>query len=383
MKITDIKIRHVGAPADERTRLDRNWTFVIIETDTDITGLGECTLLGMELAVTAAIDRMSHFLVGQDPTRVEHLWQQMFRHPFWRGGPVLNAAISGVDHALWDIAGKAAGLPVYKMLGGPVRDRVRCYVRPDFVGAPVVDQAIAAKEAGFTGFKFGPEAPSGLTSDMDLVNAAVADASAIRQAVGPEMDLMIDFHGRLNPAAAVKALEKLSPFDLLFVEELIPPDNPAAYAKVAAAVSGVPSATGERLYTRWGFRELIEFGAVPIIQPDVCYCGGISELRRIAAYVEPSYVRVAPHNPNGPVACAASIHAAAAMPNFLILEHARKPPYFEGVLQEPLVINDGYFELPDRPGLGVELDEDFVNAHPHHLITRDTHWLPDGSVADV
>ena len=382
MKITDINTRHVGAPSDEQTRLDRNWTFVTIETDTDITGLGECTLLGMELAVTAAIDRMSNFLVGQDPTRVEHLWQQMFRHPFWRGGPVLNAAISGIDQALWDIAGKAAGLPVYKMLGGAVRDRVRCYVRPDFAG-PVVDQAIAAKEQGFTGFKFGPEAPSGLTSDMDLVNAAIADVSAIRQAVGPQMDLMIDFHGRLNPAIAVKCLEKLSQFDLLFVEELIPPDNPAIYAKVAASVPGVPSATGERLYTRWGFRELIEFQAVPIIQPDVCYCGGISELRRIAAYVEPNYVKVAPHNPNGPVACAASIHAAAAMPNFLILEHARKPPYFENVLQDPLVVADGYFELNDRPGLGVELNEDFATAHPHHLITRDTHWLPDGSVADV
>ncbi len=382
MKITEIKTRHVGAPADENTRLDRNWTFVIIETDTDITGLGECTLLGMEFPVTTAIDRMSDFLVGQDPTRVEHLWQQMFRHPFWRGGPVLNAAISGVDMALWDIAGKAAGLPVYKMLGGPVRDRVRCYARPDLTGS-VVDQAVAAKAQGFTGFKFGPEAPSGLTSDMDLVNAAVADVSAIRQAVGPEMDLMIDFHGRLNPPTAVKCLEMLRPFNLLFVEEVIPPDNPAAYAKVAAAVPSVPSATGERLYTRWGFRELIEFGSVPIIQPDICYSGGISELRRIAAYVEPHYVKVAPHNPNGPVACAASVHTAAAMPNFLILEYARKPPYFESVLQEPLVIKDGYFELPDRPGLGVELDEDFANAHPHHLITRDTHWYPDGSAADV
>ena len=131
MKVTDIKTRHVGAPSDEHSRLDRNWTFVNVETDAGVTGLGECTLLGMEIAVTAAVDRMRDFLIGQDPTRVEYLWQQMYRHPFWRGGPVLSAAISGIDQALWDIAGKAAGLPVYKMLGGPVRDRVRCYVRPD------------------------------------------------------------------------------------------------------------------------------------------------------------------------------------------------------------------------------------------------------------
>ena len=382
MKITDVKTRHVGAPSDENSRLDRNWTFVTVETDGGVIGLGECTLLGMELAVTAAIDRMRNFLIGQDPTRIEHLWQQMYRHPFWRGGPVLSAAISGIDQALWDIAGKVAGLPVYKMLGGPVRDRVRCYVRPDFTG-PAEDQALSAQADGFTGFKFGPEAASTLNSDMDLVRAAVTGASAIRQAVGPEMDLMIDFHGRLSPSVAAKSLEALRPFDLLFVEELIPPDNIAAYAQVATAVPSVPSATGERLYTRWGFRELIEGRGVPIIQPDICYCGGISELRRIAAYAEPNYIKVAPHNPNGPVGSAAAIHTVAAMPNFLILEYARKPPYFEDVLRDPLVVKDGHFELSDRPGLGVELDEEFVAAHPHHLISRGAHWFPDGSVADV
>ncbi len=382
MKITKITTVQVGAPPDESSLLDRNWTFVIVDTDEGIRGLGECTLLRMELAVSAVLDRMSTFLVGQDPTRVEHLWQQMYRHPFWRGGPIINAAISGLDQAFWDLAGKAAGLPVFRMLGGPVRDRVRCYVRPDFAG-PVVDQALEAKSDGFTGFKFGPEPEFGTVSESEIVESAINTARDLRDAVGGEMDLMIDIHGRLSPPKAVACLEALRPFDLLFVEEVIPPDNITAYAQVAAAVPGVPSATGERLYMRWAFRELIESRSVPIIQPDVCYAGGISELRRIAAHAETNYIQVAPHNPNGPVACAASVHLAAAMPNFLILEYARKPPYFEDVLRDPLVLEDGHFELSDRPGLGVELDDEFVEAHGHHFVANPANWQRDGSVADV
>ena len=213
MKITKITTVQVGAPPDESSLLDRNWTFVIVDTDEGIRGLGECTLLRMELAVSAVLDRMSTFLVGQDPTRVEHLWQQMYRHPFWRGGPIINAAISGLDQAFWDLAGKAAGLPVFRMLGGPVRDRVRCYVRPDFAG-PVVDQALEAKSDGFTGFKFGPEPEFGTVSESEIVESAINTARDLRDAVGGEMDLMIDIHGRLSPPKAVACLEALRPFDL-------------------------------------------------------------------------------------------------------------------------------------------------------------------------
>ena len=381
MKITDIRTVELGAPPDEHVRLNRNWTFVIINTDEGVTGLGEATLYRMDLAVNGVIQHLRDVLLGQDPTRVEHLWQQMYRHPFWRGGPVLGAGISGIDMALWDIAGKVAGLPVYKMLGGPVRDRVRCYVRNDFAGT-AVDQALDAQEHGFTGIKFGAGA------DKQLSELALADVNAemtaeIRAAVGPEMDLMIDFHGRLTPSAAIRALKKLEPFDVFFAEELIPPDNIPAYAEVARAVPGVPVATGERLYTRWGFRELIETRAVPIIQPDICYAGGISELRRIAAHAETHYIQVAPHNPNGPVATAANLHFAAATPNFLVLEYARKTPYFERMLVEPLVVKDGHFELPTGPGLGIELDFDYIAKHPRHLIPIRGKWHADGSVADV
>jgi galactonate dehydratase len=382
MKITDIKTVDVGGPPDAKVPLNRNWTFVLVETDEGITGIGDATLLGMDLAVIGVIQHFRNLLLGQDPTRVEHLWQQMYRHPFWRGGPVLGAAISGIDMALWDIAGKVAGLPVYKMLGGAVRDRIRCYVRDDFATS-TVEQAVEAKELGFTGIKYGPVADKHNISEPALADVAAELTAEIRDAVGPEMDLMVDFHGRLTPPAAIRALQKLEPLDVFFAEELIPPDNIPAYAEVAAAVPGVPVATGERLYTRWGFRELIETRAVPIIQPDICYAGGISELRRIAAHAETHYIKMAPHNPNGPVATAASIHLAAAMPNFLILEYARKTPNFEMVLKEPLVVKDGYFELPTGPGLGIELDFDYIAKHPRHLVPIGSNFHSDGSVADV
>ena len=382
MKVTAIRTVHLGAPADAQAKLDRNWTFVIVEADGGISGLGECTLSYMEGAVSAVVDRLGQILVGQDPTRVEHLWQQMYRRPFWRGGVVMSAAMSGIDQALWDIAGKNAGLPVYRMLGGPVRDRIRCYARADLTGTQL-EQAVAVKKQGFTGFKLSPEPDYGTISEEELVASAIETARSVREAVGPEMALMMDFHGRLSPAGAVRCLSGLKPYNFLFAEELIPPDNVPAYAEVTAAVPETATATGERLYTRWGFRELIERRAVRIIQPDICYAGGISELRRIAAHAETHYMQVSPHNPNGPVAMAASIHLAAATPNFIILEHARKPPYFEKALRKPLVLRDGHFELPTAPGLGVELDEDFVRQHPMHVVPIASAWNPDGSVADV
>jgi galactonate dehydratase len=382
MKITDIRILHCGAPAEPEARLDRVWTFVTIKTDEGVQGVGECSVFRLNQAVAEVVHRFATFLIGQDPTRVEHLWQQMYRHPFFRGGPIMNAAISGIDQALWDIAGKVAGLPVYKMLGGPVRDRVRAYARGD-LGGTTVEQVLEAGRAGFTAFKLSPPHPEEGFNEYTVAQAAADQVAEVRQAVGHDMDLMVDFHGRLSPAAAVRFLDLVRDHGLLFAEELIPPDNVPAYAQVTAAVPEVPCATGERLYTRWGFRELIESRAVHVIQPDICYAGGISELRRIAAHAETHYISMAPHNPNGPVAAAANIHLAAATPNFLILEYARKPPYFEHVLHQPLVLTEGHFGLPDAPGLGVDLDEDYLKSHPPHELTIPSDWYADGSVADV
>ena len=382
MRITDIQTMHCGAPAAPEARLNRVWTFVRIETDSGIHGIGECSLFKVNQAVAEVVERFGSFLIGQDPTRVEHLWQQMYRHPFFRGGPILNAAISGIDMALWDIAGKAAGLPAYRMLGGPVRDRIRAYARADLAGSEI-DQVLEAQRQGFTAFKVAPPHLEGGFNEFALAKAAVELVAAVRAAAGPELDLMIDFHGRLSPAAAVRFLHGVRDQDLLFAEELIPPDNVPAYAQVTAAVPEVPCATGERLYTRWGFRELIESRAVHVIQPDICYAGGISELRRIAAHAETHYISMAPHNPNGPVATAANIQLGAATPNFLILECARKPPYFESVLQEPLAFADGHFALPEAPGLGVELDEAFIAANPPHELEFGSDVYADGAVADI
>lgn len=382
MRIIDVQTMHCGVPAAPEARLNRVWTFVRIETDAGIHGIGECSLFKVNQAVAEVVERFGTFLIGQDPTRVEHLWQQMYRRPFFRGGPILNAAISGIDMALWDIAGKAAGLPVHRMLGGPVRNRVRAYARADLAGSEV-DQVLEAQRQGFTGFKVAPPHLDAGFNEFALARAAVDLVAKVRAAAGPKLDLMIDFHGRLSPAAAARFLHGVRDHDLLFAEELIPPDNVPAYAQVTAAVPEVPCATGERLYTRWGFRELIEARAVHVIQPDICYAGGISELRRIAAHAETHYISMAPHNPNGPVATAANIQLAAATPNFLILEYARKPPYFENVLQQPLAFGDGHFVLPEAPGLGVELDEAFIAANPPHELEFGADTYADGAVADI
>ncbi|MBM4436837.1 MAG: galactonate dehydratase, partial [Actinobacteria bacterium] len=272
--------------------------------------------------------------------------------------------------------------PVYQLLGGPVRDRVRVYPRADTPGGPV-EQVVEAQRQGFTAFKLSPPDPRGPFDEVALIDATLALLAEVRQAVGPRFDLMVDWHGRLSPAGAIRFLEGANPYRLLFAEEVIPPDNVPAYAQVARAAPGTPCATGERLFTRWGFRELIETRGVAVLQPDVCYAGGISELRRIAAHAETHYLQVAPHNPNGPVAMAASLHVAAAIPNFLILEYARKYPEFDAALREPLKLRNGHFELPTTPGLGVALDLDYVAQHPHNDVPIQSAWHTDGSVADI
>jgi len=382
MRITNIRTLHCGAPSALEAPLDRVWTFVLIETDDGVSGVGECSVFRLNQSVAEIVHRFSQFLVGQDPTRVEHLWQQMYRHPFFRGGPIMNAAISGIDIALWDIAGKVAGLPVYRMLGGPVRDRVRAYARADLSGS-TVEQVLQAQHHGFTAFKLSPPHPTGGFSEFATADAAIEQVFQVRNAAGSDLDLMVDFHGRLSPAAAVRFLDGVRDQGLLFAEELIPPDNVPAYAQVTSAIPQVPCATGERLYTRWGFRELIETRAVQVIQPDICYAGGISELRRIASHAETHYIQMAPHNPNGPVATAANIHLAAASPNFLILEYARKPPFFEHALQKPLSLTAGHFDLPKAPGLGVEINEKYIGEHPPHDLKFPSDWYADGAVADI
>ncbi|MGN6814022.1 MAG: galactonate dehydratase [Thermomicrobiales bacterium] len=366
-------------------RVERqNWHFIEIATDEGITGLGEASLEGREQTVAAAVDEFARYLIGEDPGPIEHHWQRLHRHGFWRGGVVLTSALSGIEQALWDIKGKALGVPVYELLGGPTRQRVRVYTH---CGGPTPEAATEHARAlvaqGFTALKFGTGRIGPGVDERTMIRRTAAMFEAVRAAVGPEVDLMLDNHGQFPPAQATALLRAIVPYNLFFFEEATPPDNVQALAKVAAARGAVPLATGERLFTRWEYRELLEQQIVDIVQPDICHAGGILELRKIAALAETYYVKVAPHNPNGPVATAASAQLAATIPNFAILELALSQPHRDLVQREGPVVTNGYIELSRRPGLGIELDHDVIAAHPYAPHDYAAAYNPDGSVADI
>ncbi len=368
----------------------QNWHFVKITTDDGIVGVGEASLEGREKTVAAAVDEFSRYLIGEDPGPIEHHWQRLHRHGFWRGGVVLNSAIAGIEQALWDIKGKQLGVPVYELLGGPTRKKVRVYTH---AGGPTTEATVERvhelMEMGYRAFKLGTALPiqaggsPGAMDEREIIRRTEYKIRKVREAVGPDVDLMLDNHGRFMPAFAIELMHALQPFNMLFLEELVPPENLAALEKVALVKANVPLATGERLFSKWEFRELIEKQLVDVIQPDICHAGGILELKKIAAMAEAYYIKVAPHNPNGPVATAASLHLAASIPNFLILETAYAEPYRSQVQKHGLTIKDGWIDLPTAPGVGVELDEDVIRAHPYAVRDYAPMYYPDGSVADI
>ncbi len=371
MKITDVKTYLVGV-----TR--QSWLFVKIETDEGIYGWGEGSLEGQEKAVAEAVHSLSQRIMDLDPRAIERHWQVMYRHGFWRGGVVLNSALSAIDQALWDITGKLYDTPVYRLLGGPVRDRVRAYTH---LSTP--DQARRLVAEGYTGLKTQGMFCEGA---MDTAEATVElgeRIKSLREIVGPKIDIMIDNHGRAWPSLAIRLIRAVKDYNIYFFEEPVPPDNLDALAEVRRNISGTDLATGERLFSRWDYKQLIERQLVDIIQPDVCHCGGISELRRIASAAETYYIRVAPHNPNGPVATAASIQLSAAIPNFDILEYAIPAPEYMKVVKNPLEQEEGYFMLPDSPGLGIDLDEKAMQAFPYKQKSYEGVYYKDGGVADV
>ncbi len=381
MKIT--RLRTIVANENPE-RIGRNWTFVVVETDEGISGVGEATLEDKEQTVVAAVGDFEPYLIGEDPTRIEWLWQRMYRHGFWRGGVVLLTAISAIEHALWDITGRALGVPVYKLLGGAARQRVRLYTH---FGGRSIEEAIdnarrIVEEEGFTALKTGPFPYQEAVEERGWVDHAVKLADAFRQAFGERVDLMYDCHGRPRPAVAVRLARALEPYRLLFLEEPVPPDNVDAMRKVSEARPSIDIATGERLFTKWGYRDLLEKQVVDIIQPDPAHDGGILETRKIAAMAEAYYVQVAPHNPYGPIATAVGVHLGACIPNFLILEHARSP-FFRAVQREPLPIKDGYVELPTRPGLGIDLDEAVLARQPYQRRLYRGLFDATGAVVDV
>jgi galactonate dehydratase len=365
-------------------RVERqNWHFVEVETDDGLVGIGEASLEWRECAVAAAVDELSRLLIGQDANHIEHHWQRMHRHGFWRGGVILGSAISGIDQALWDLKGKRLGVPVYDLLGGPTRQRVRLYTH--VAGTSPEQAAEHAQQlvaAGYTALKMGVPRAAAAADERALLRSTVARVEAVRRAVGDQVDLMLDNHGQLAPGDAIELGRALAPFGLLFFEEPVPPDTPEALARVAAAQLPLRLATGERLFNKWDYRPVLQAGLVDVAQPDICHAGGLTELRKIAAMAEASYIKVAPHNPNGPVATIASVHLAAAIPNFLILEMAQQPLRAE-VQRHGLSIHNGWAELPRRPGLGIELDPDVIAAHPYALGDYEPAFYSDGSVADI
>jgi galactonate dehydratase len=375
----------------------RNWVLVRLDTDEGLTGVGEATLEGKEATVAAAVGELARYLRGQDPRPVLHHREAMYQ-AFWKGGPVLQSALAGVEVALWDLKGRALGVPVYELLGGPVRERVRAYThvrRPGALeeggrvnmwweeGTPEGSAALARELVGrgFTALKTGPFVEHGVRRDRSWLDRTVERAAAIRDAVGPGVDLMIDLHGRLEPAEAVRFAAAVEPLRLYFLEEPVRPESLDALARVARRTR-VPLAVGERLYTKQDFWRLLQLGAVEFVQPDVCHAGGIAEVRAIAALAEACQVQVAPHNPLGPVATAAALHVAASIPNFALLEmKVDDVPWRNQLLTRPILPVDGYFALPSGPGLGIEVDWDCVRAHPYRAqdLPRSVH--EDGSVA--
>jgi galactonate dehydratase len=342
---------------------------------------------GRAETVRTAVAELSDLLIGEDPLRIEDHWQVLTRGGFYRGGPVLSSAVAGIDQALWDIAGKAYGAPVYRLLGGPVRDKARVY---SWIGGDeaeqVADQAREQVEAGFTAVKMNVSGRMEPIETPAGTRAAIARVAAVRDAIGPDRDLVVDFHGRASTAMARRLLPLLEPLSPLFAEEPTLPEYSRDLARLAARTT-VPLATGERLYSRWDFRDVLPTG-VAVVQPDVSHAGGISEVRRIAALAEAHDVSLAPHCPLGPIALAASLQIAFATPNFLIEEQSLGLHYNQGgelldYLMDPSVFRftDGYAAPSPGPGLGIEIDEPAVRraAETGHRWRNPVWRGPDGA----
>ncbi|MBI3208987.1 MAG: D-galactonate dehydratase [Candidatus Solibacter usitatus] len=362
-----------------------NWVFCKVATNQGLTGLGEGSITSKEATLSNAIMEHERFLIGKDPTDIEFLWQGMFRYPRWRGGPILNSAISAIEIALWDILGKALGVPIYKMLGGAARREVRLYKD---VGGSSAEQLAAAyvqaKQEGYTAAKSGF-----ITIQNELVRPAFAVREAarklevVRKAVGDDFDIAIDAHGQLTTVMAVDfctRIEELRPF---FVEEATQLED-LGELELLRHKTKVPLATGERSFTKYGFAEFCQRHLVNYIQPDVCHAGGILELKKIGAIAETYRIEMSPHNPQSMVSTLASLHVDATTPACTIQEYAPKreqwiQDLFHGY---QLPVKNGMAALPSGPGLGVELDEKVAAQHPYKPVTRAQNKFSDGAVAD-
>lgn len=376
----------------------RNWVFVKVQTDEPgLVGWGEASLEWKTRAVAGAVADFAPMLVGQDPARIEHLYQMMYRQSFFRMGVIGMSAVSGIEQALWDIRGKVLGVPVYELLGGLVRDRVRMYTHlgggemkavyeTQYSSEPevFVERALEVKARGYSAVKVLITPPTETLNPIAAYRYAERMMAALRAGLGEEMDIMVDFHGRQFPGNAIEFCRVLAPFRPYFIEEPVPPENVDALVEVRRA-STVPIATGERLVTRFAFRELFEKQACHIVQPDLSHCGGLWEAKKIAAMAETYFMGVAPHNPLGPVANAAALHFALSTPNFLIQEDMLSDvPWRWDVVRSSLATKDGYWLPTSAPGLGIEVDEAAAAKHPfeQEILQPLTARAHDGAILD-
>ncbi len=381
MKITELELFTVPP----------RWLFLKVSTDDGYSGWGEPIVEGQAGTVRGAVEDMSDYLLGRDPRRIEDIWQTLFRARFYRGGPVMMSAIAGVNQALWDIKGKYHGVPIYELLGGKVRDKVQIYAgiggdRP----SDVAEQAKKRQEEGLRAVKMGAVNEVHYMDTFAHIDEAVGRVASVREQVGKDFSIAVDFHGRVHKPMAKMLIRELEPYHLMFVEEPILPMHNESLLDLKRSTS-IPIATGERMYSRWDFKTILAEGSVDIIQPDVSHAGGISEVMRIAVMAEAYDVALAPHCPLGPIALASCLQVDAVAYNALIQEqslgiHYNTQADLLDYLADPSVFDyeDGFVNLPTAPGLGIEIDEDKVRAASDHAFRwRNPRWRrKDGSVAE-
>ena len=379
MKITDVKVYpvtpEIGGRRPSGVRV--GWVFVAVETDEGITGYGECSNWPRkgDILVAKAVETVKDSIIGRDPNHIEAIWHELYRNYTYLGSRgLITTVISGIDIALWDIKGKALGRPIYDLLGGPVRDNILLYTHPQY-GPPggVAESARQLVAEGFTALKTDPfweemgpyhtAYMSGIISRRGERRGAEIIA-AIREAVGPEVEILIDAHGNYDVASAIRCARALEPYDITWFEEPVPPESYEALRQVRDAVD-VHICVGERLFTRWDFLPVLQNRLADYIMPDVCWTGGISELKKVSSMAEAYYVAVSPHNAMGPIQIVAGAQTMMTVPNFYRLEIASLwTPAFNAAIDPPLDIRSGALYLSDRPGLGVELNMDYIRAHP-------------------
>lgn len=368
----------------------RRMRFVKITTDTGIIGWGETTLEGKPKSTTAAVEELADYFIGKDPLRIEHHWQHVYRSAFFRGGNILMSALSGIDQALWDIAGKYYDLPAYKLLGGAVRDRIRVYAHWGIGSMTEEGKAhsrrrleMLQEQGGYRAFKAGPGGKWRGHEPPSVIDDFVKRAYLMREWVGPDVEIAFDFHGKFTPALAIEICHEIKGMRPLFAEEPVPQENVDALKLVSDHVP-FPIATGERLLTRWQFREIFEKQAVAYLQPDISHTGGITELKKIANMGEVYYMHIAPHCAIGPIAFSASLQVDAVVPNFLMQEQV-DVCLGAGLFKEDWVVKDGHIDLPTKPGLGFEVNEEKIQQDRgiyEEELGGEYYYESDGSVAD-